>query len=139
MVAKATKLDQTKVSDHLDQSNFNEFKTVIMHLSFSLSVDICTYAMEKCKDQGDVPSKQCMVSDQQQSQGVIEPVMLTPPKGKAECVNETILIKEEPPDSPQQAKIQGEPNGEIKYEVGDSPRRVQFYPITKNIESYVPL
>ncbi|KAG7572503.1 hypothetical protein ISN44_As09g008650 [Arabidopsis suecica] len=63
--------------------------------------------MEKCNYQGDVPSKEIVVSSEQQNQSIMESVLLTPPKGYAGRVIYTILIKEEPPDSPQHIKIQG--------------------------------
>ncbi|CAL9235049.1 unnamed protein product [Arabidopsis halleri] len=75
--------------------------------------------MEKCNYQGDVPSKEIVVSSEQQNQGIIESVLLTPPKGYAGSFIDTILIKEEPPDSPHHIKIQGEHHGEIKRVIGD--------------------
>ncbi|KAG7578248.1 hypothetical protein ISN45_Aa03g024510 [Arabidopsis thaliana x Arabidopsis arenosa] len=79
--------------------------------------------MVKCNYQGDVPSKEIVVSSEQHNQGIMESVLLTPTKGYARRVLDTILVKEEPPDSPQHIKIQGELHGEIMSGIGDFTKK----------------
>lgn len=81
-----------------------------MHLFLSVNKGTC--AMEKCKNRKNIKTMHGLRSTTKLR-------LFTPPKEKSEGVNDIILIKEEPPDLPQQANIQGELNGEIKHEIGD--------------------